>query len=270
MSAIKGFPTSDKIVSLDQGGVKNDYVTLQPTGAKRVSLDTVNRGVYQVTAGLIVAAGSGNVPGGAPRIITTAPHGAQEGNLIRFTAGALTGVETAVTKIINPTTLEIGMYVPPTVVGSTFTLLRYVTQALDASGGIAVGAPVGGATEAKQDAAILELQAIKNNTAGLASLDVKASSRLDYAVTNVTTGAWTQIIATVGALPIKEIQIFESGGYTMQLGTGAAGAEVVRMLINPGGNGRIPIAILAGIRVAIRSVVQPTINNGEIVVNYLG
>lgn len=298
MSAAKGFPTSDKIVTLNQSGVKNDYNTLQPTGSKRVSLDTVNRGVTQITAGLIVAAGSGNVPGSSPRIITTIASAAREGNVIRFTSGVLSGQEVAITRIINPTTFEIGMYLPAGIAGSAFTLLRYVTPIYDASGALAVAPPIGGATEAKQDVQIADFEAaspeynatppvyidgdktnLQTDANGrllistgvvVANPTVVFASFLDYAATNLTNTGWTEVAASIGATPVTQIQIFDSSGYTLQLGVGAVGAEIVVLLINPGGNGLIPINIPANSRISLRSAIQPTINVGESVINYVG
>jgi hypothetical protein len=93
--------------------------------------------------------------------------------------------------------------------------------------------------------------------------------RLVYSSTNVTTGAWVQLLASVGATAIKEIEIFDSSGETLELGIGASGSEVVQSYIIPGGNGRIPLQIPAGTRLSIKAV-SATANSGEIVVNLYG
>jgi len=94
-------------------------------------------------------------------------------------------------------------------------------------------------------------------------------TRLVYSSTNVTTGAWTQLLASVGATAIKEIEIFDSSGETLELGLGAAGSETSSSFIIPGGNGRIPLQIPAGTRLSIKAV-SATANSGEIVVNLYG
>jgi hypothetical protein len=92
---------------------------------------------------------------------------------------------------------------------------------------------------------------------------------LEYSSTNVTTGAWTQLLASVGATAIKEIEIFDSSGEILELAFGAAGSESVKSYIIPGGNGRIPLQIPAGTRLSIKAV-SATANSGVIVVNLYG
>lgn len=93
--------------------------------------------------------------------------------------------------------------------------------------------------------------------------------RLVYSTTNVTTGAWVQLLSTVGAAEIMEIEIFDSSGETLELGVGAAGSEVANVYVIPGGNGKIPVKIAANARLAIKAV-SATANSGEIVINLYG
>jgi hypothetical protein len=94
-------------------------------------------------------------------------------------------------------------------------------------------------------------------------------ARLVYSSTNVTTGAWTQLLAAVGSTEIKEIEIFDSSGETLELGIGAEGSEVVKSYVIPGGNGRIPLQIPVLSRLAIRAV-SATANSGELIINMYG
>lgn len=93
--------------------------------------------------------------------------------------------------------------------------------------------------------------------------------RLVYSSTNVTTGAWVQLLASVGATAVKEIEIFDSSGETLELGVGAAGSEASKSYVFPGGNGRIPLQIVENSRLSIRAV-SATANVGEIVINLYG
>jgi hypothetical protein len=104
---------------------------------------------------------------------------------------------------------------------------------------------------------------------GSSSSDYRNKARLVYSSTNVTPGAWVQLLASVGATAIKEIEIFDSSGETLEFGIGEAGLEVVESYIIPGGNGRIPLQIPAGTRLSVRAV-SATANSGEIVVNLYG
>lgn len=101
------------------------------------------------------------------------------------------------------------------------------------------------------------------------TLSPKNKIRLVYSSTNVTTGAWVELLSSVGASEIKEIEIFDSSNETLELGLGAAGSEVSQVYVFPGGNGRIPMQIAASARLAIKAV-SATANSGEIVINLYG
>jgi len=83
-----------------------------------------------------------------------------------------------------------------------------------------------------------------------------------YSTINVTTSAYTQVVASLSA-NANIIDIFDSSGQTMVIATGAAGAEVQRAYIYPGGPGQIPLAIAAGTRVSIRAISANAVS-GEI------
>jgi hypothetical protein len=63
------------------------------------------------------------------------------------------------------------------------------------------------------------------------------------------------------------IEIFDSSGQTMTLAIGASGVETNLINIFPGGNGRIPLTIPAGARVAIKAV-SATASVGELDINF--
>lgn len=95
---------------------------------------------------------------------------------------------------------------------------------------------------------------------------VVARARNVYSSTNVTTAAYTQLVASLGAA-VNEVEIFDSSGETLVLATGGAGSEVDQAFVFPGGNGRIPLAIASGARVSIKAV-SATANSGEIAINF--
>ena len=111
---------------------------------------------------------------------------------------------------------------------------------------------------------------VVGSAAPVASLgrSVVTTVRNDYTSVNVTTGAWVQLIASTGAT-VNEIEIFDSSGQTLELGTGAAAAETRLILVFPGGNGRVPTAIASGTRVSIRAV-SATADVGELDINLYG
>lgn len=95
---------------------------------------------------------------------------------------------------------------------------------------------------------------------------VVTTVRNDYTSTSVTTGAWVQLVASLSS-EVQEIEIFDSSGQTLELGTGAAASEARLILVFPGGNGRVPVRIASGTRVSIRAV-SATANAGELDINF--
>ena len=93
------------------------------------------------------------------------------------------------------------------------------------------------------------------------------TDRIDYSLTNVTTLAWTEVIAATSA-SIEWMDIFDSSGETLQIGTGGAGAEVHLGYVIPGGNSLYNV-IPAGTRIALRAVSNDA-TVGEFVVNMFG
>jgi hypothetical protein len=97
---------------------------------------------------------------------------------------------------------------------------------------------------------------------------VVATARRDYSTGSVTTGAWVELIPSLGS-QAQDIEIFDSSGQTLEIGTGAAAAEARLFIVMPGGNGRIPVRIASGTRISIRAV-SGTANVGEICINLYG
>jgi hypothetical protein len=90
-----------------------------------------------------------------------------------------------------------------------------------------------------------------------------------YAGTNVTTAAWVEIEDSMPDA-CTELDIFDGSGKILYLGVGAAGAEVIKAIIPPGGPlNRIPCNIPKGARVALKAV-DATASTGYAVINFLG
>lgn len=93
---------------------------------------------------------------------------------------------------------------------------------------------------------------------------------------NLMITAWFQIDGAI-AQKVNYIEIFDSTGEIMAIGTGAAGSEEFLFQVTPGGNGGIPLRIDGGTRLAIRLVsggieVAPGLfapeSNTETVINF--
>lgn len=207
-----------------------------------------------------------------------------------------------------------------------------VGLAVDASGNAQVDVlssalPTGAATEAKQDDAITELDAIQTSTD---SIDVKiptqgqknmagslpvviasdqsdlpvaisASSTIsvenfpttvavnsgavnantirvtegskdysdavayNYSTGNVTTAAWTQVIASVAA-DFNLVCITDQSGQVMELGVGASSSEIRIFMIAPGFSGCIPLRVVAGSRLSVKAV-SATASSGYLTIS---
>lgn len=86
-----------------------------------------------------------------------------------------------------------------------------------------------------------------------------------YSVTSVTAAAWVELDSAVNE-NISEIEIFDSSGQTLKLGTGASGSEADLIYIMPGGNGKIECLISKGVRLSVRAV-SGTASTGELTIN---
>jgi hypothetical protein len=79
------------------------------------------------------------------------------------------------------------------------------------------------------------------------------SARNVYSSTNVTTGAWVEVVAAT-AHAFTWIAIFDSCGQTLELGAGAALSESRILVIPPGGMYGVPLGVAAGTRLSLRAI----------------
>jgi len=77
-----------------------------------------------------------------------------------------------------------------------------------------------------------------------------------------------QLVASTGA-EVAELEIFDSSGQTLEIGTGAAASEARLILLFPGGNGRVCVRIPATTRVSVRAV-SALASVGELNINFYG
>lgn len=91
------------------------------------------------------------------------------------------------------------------------------------------------------------------------------SARYDYTGGSVTTGAWTQVLASTAAA-INYICVTDQSGQIMELGTGAVASETRVFLIARGFSGCIPLRIAASTRISVRAV-SATASTGDLVIS---
>ena len=111
-----------------------------------------------------------------------------------------------------------------------------------------------------------------------------AFATIDYATLNITTGAYVHLGnaagktfikssdgTTISSIPatVKEIEIFDSSGQSLYLAIGAAAAEINKLMVFPGGNGRIPLALATNDDLSLKAF-SATANAGNLLINFYG
>ena len=93
--------------------------------------------------------------------------------------------------------------------------------------------------------------------------------RRDYGVDPILlVDGWVELSAEL-PYDARELEVFDSSGVTMQLGYGAAGAEVESMLIPPGGFKRQPALFNKHMRLCARAVGGDSSAAGsELIINF--
>lgn len=148
--------------------------------------------------------------------------------------------------------------------------------------------PTGAATEATLAAISAQLPAtlgqktMANSLAVVLSSDqssipVNVSSgsvvdfiQLDFSLSNVSNGAYTQLIADIGATAGKKVRIFMSSGEPLYLAIGAAAAEVDALIVPPGGLDECELTIPANSRLSLKAVNATTVSAGVLIINIVG
>jgi hypothetical protein len=98
--------------------------------------------------------------------------------------------------------------------------------------------------------------------------DVVEAVRNDYSSTNVTTGAWVELVASLSG-DVNLINVADTCGEVLEIGTGAAASESRLLVLPPGGyEGNIPVSIASGTRVALRAL-SGNCTTGDHIANFL-
>ena len=66
------------------------------------------------------------------------------------------------------------------------------------------------------------------------------------------------------------VNAYDSGGYTMELGLGAATSEIRKLLVSPGWNSSLKVVIPPNSRISIRAIGSALVSAGEISINFVG
>jgi len=208
-------------------------------------------------------------------IITDTGTVATVGSIVRFEDGPYQYQEFTVVEVLGANQFAVAGELPLLTGVENFFILKRTSQRVDDTGAqVTIAIP--GPTQFVLDGVDTEVNEDTVVPANSRPFPVKAVSsylssvRLDYSVTNVDNTLWTQLVASTGANVINSILLFDGGGYAMELGIGAAAAEVRTLLIPPGGfNGPIPFFIPINSRISIRAIGAALVNLGEIDINFM-
>lgn len=300
--SVKGFPSNQKL-ALPTEGQTNAYATVVPTDPYRHALDAP-RFAFRVDNALVArtaGATTGN-PSTGPTFVADTSTPAQIGDFVRFEDGDAAFLEVPIIAIApggNGFYLSARLDNPPAS-ADTFFIMRYTTQRVDETGSqVVISSPGptqfvldGVDTEVEQDTitpansipfpvTILSTLGVPQNPATEGTLQNVEAALLqdgrsanntifyDYSSGSVDNTTWVQILAATTG-DTQSFTLFDSGGYAMEIGVGAAAAETRLFVVPPGGfNGQIKIQIPAGTRLSVRCLEAQTVSVGLIVVNLL-
>jgi hypothetical protein len=277
----------------------SQFETIHHLGSSTYGKSISNKGLYEITASTPIIGVTDVSVGGIVQYwnVEFTAHGASVGNVARFLSGSLINYEFEIIQIIDVDhfyILPISDVKPST---ENCEIMGWVTSKLGSDGGLTVsvsgsntqfvrnGAPQIVTEDTGTPANTRPLPVLNYDSSGVEVVPAKESTlqsvlskltyaprnkaRIDFSSTNVTSGAWVELISTVGATAIKRVQIFMSQGNALELGFGAAASEVSQMFLFPGGNEVFEMDIPAGTRLSVKAV-SSTASTGELLVNLLG
>lgn len=96
---------------------------------------------------------------------------------------------------------------------------------------------------------------------------VVAPIRHDYASVTVTTGAYVQLVASIGAR-VRRLCITDTSGRALYLAFGAAASEVDQIIIPNGAADQIDLEIPAGTRLSIKTI-DANATKGHLLLSFL-
>jgi hypothetical protein len=107
--------------------------------------------------------------------------------------------------------------------------------------------------------------------AGLDVVDLFDTPLLDTSGTNIPGSASNpvQVVASLAAA-VKAVDIMDTTGGWIGLYTGAALSEVLKMVIGPGMDRTVEVALPAATRISLKSLTATAISSGEVSINFIG
>ena len=263
--SIKGLPSQlqikKPIVNVDDMKAipRMEFVTVQPRGSDRLSLDTQSHGFYKVSQ-------ENEISLITSRIIGKASHGARVGDIIKFTSGLYEDVELTITGIIDADKMVIGTEFTGTLpsIGDEYSLLRPVSMLLTKDGAVPVTVS-DMALEATQLLVLAQLEEINENSERLTSIGY---GYVDFSTSPHTGGSYATLFIVPDGLKAYKARIVQNGGndikFSINGGVSASG------VIPAGEKGDIDIIIEDGDTFKIDSLSGGNITSGKLFINFFG
>jgi len=265
---------NEALASIGTDQLRTDVISSAlPTGAATENT-LANIGIILGAIDDVLVSGANNDQLRVDVISSALPTGAS-------TETTLQGVRTAVELIDNAIAgtemqvdiVDAGPIATQTTLASVLTVLQSLDNALLSSDTDKMTvevdqlpAALGPATSANS----LSVTMASDSTTEIDSDTVVAFAQLDYSVSNLATGAYTQLIGDIGAIAGKKVIIFHSSGTPVYLAIGAAAAETDRLIVIPGGfNHPVEIEIAANARLSLKSI-GSAVTSGQMIINVLG
>jgi len=233
MSSIFGFPNRKRENSLKHR--EERFLTVQPLNCGRGAADVLVK--YLSTLSLVpLVVDVGSTP---CTLISTAPHGAKEGDVVSFVSGNNYLEEHTVLAVIDAMTLELAGDTSADPIGDTFKIRRPTTPNIDSSGNLVV---------------VL---------GSISTTMVDSGSLVDFTGTPVDNV--TPFVVKTLTTPIVKMQVCQLGGGIFFLYVN--GIQVG--YITAGQDNIIEFAQAPGAIISIKSIAG-TVNTGKLFFNYLG
>jgi len=218
----------------------NVYTTINPGDGNRLLLD-VSQNTYSLRGTDAAEASS------TSSVINATAHAAKIGDIIEFTAGALSGERRIV---ISTTTNTITVNSPFSAAPSTdaFSIFKPDIIKLTSAGTIPVSMVTADDVVDFFDTPLLVASSTNIPASASAPLTVVAS-----------------LAADVGS-----IEISDTTGEYIGVYSDPAGTPVLECIIGPGHNGPIPVQLAAGTVIGVRNMQNATISTGFLAINFIG
>jgi hypothetical protein len=269
MSNLFGY-TNDKA----QG--KTRYATLHGVGSGKTAQNTISKGAVERTASpqTIVSVTARVDRNKHPEfIVEITGHGAKVGDVLRFDTGPAAEHELDIIEVIDANNVVVQAVAGVTPAATnTATVLYFKSARIDDTGSVVVNT---GPVQFLQDGSPVDVEedtAVPANTIPLPVAQKFAP--LGYAslsLSGVDDGAYTELMASVGATKVKKVQVFMDSGTPLLLCFGAAASEVAKFIIMPGGSGVVDIDIPAGTRLSVTlAAAGAALSSGTLYINLLG